>query len=260
MSHELSIFGKLKNAMITSCDDVLYFSDNETQLLDAEYLLTVNSAKSIRELNRHFGTPYNIFLENDTKKFATSCTPLLGRENADNFLGYRHVIRNSNNTLRSGKIDIAVYTNKNGDDIPICAIEVKGFNPNKSLIIADLERNSEYFRLTSRTGASILPFAFFISLHSYKGVWNDKKEKSNILKLENRYKKYINDSENLKNLHQSVEAFTIRRGVIPDANDPYIQEHGLRGDEDYQFVGVVITTKQPQACQSIATQQKCADV
>lgn len=243
MNSESDIVNKLKESMSTSCDDALYFSDNETQLINAEYLLTVNAAKAIKELNHYFGDPYRIFLENDTKKFASGCTPLIRRDKADNFLGRRSVIRTSNNTHRIGRVDIAVYTNKNGIDIPLCAIEIKGFNPGKSLIIKDLERNSEYFGLVSCTGASTLPFAFFIALHSYKMVWNDDKEQSNILKIKKRYQNYINCNDNLKTLNQSVDAFTIRRGVIPDANDPYIQEHGLQGDEDYQFVGVIITTK-----------------
>lgn len=231
MNLELDIVNKLKESMGRSCDDAFYFSDDETQLIDAEYLLTVNAAKAIKELNHHFGDPYKICLENDTKKFASACTPLMGRERADNFLGYRPVIRTSNNTRRSGRIDIAVYTNINGIDTPICAIEVKGFNSSKPLIIEDLERNSEYFGLTSRTGASTLPFAVFIALHNYKGVWDDKKEQSNILKVRNRYRKYITDNSILNSRQQSLDVFTIRRGTLPEPNDPYIQEHGLQGNE-----------------------------
>lgn len=260
MNSELDIITKLKESMVTSCNDAFYFSDDETQLIDAEYLLTVNAAKAIKELNHYFGTPYRICLENDTKKFASACTPLMGRKKADNFLGYKSVVRTSNNAKRPGKIDIAIYTNNNGIDIPLCAIEVKGFNPSKSLIIKDLERNSEYFALTSPTGASTLPFSVFIALHSYRGVWDDKKEQSNISKLEKRYKSYINANNNLNGLNQRVEAFTIRRGVLPDTNDPHLQEHGLQGDEDYHFIGVVLTTKKNLTSQSSRTQQSCAGV
>jgi hypothetical protein len=243
MNSELDIINKLKESMKTSCDDAFYFSDDETQLIDAEYLLTVNAAKSIKELNHYFGSPYRICLENDTKKFASACTPLMTKVKADNFLGYKSVIRTPNNTRRSGKIDIAIYTDQNSIDIPLCAIEVKGFNPNKPLIIKDLERNAEYFNLTSRTGDSTLPFAVFIALHSYKGVWSDEKEQSNISKVKNRYQNYIDGNKNLNSLSQSVDVFTIRRGVIPDSNELHIQEHGLQGDEDYLFIGAVVTTK-----------------
>jgi hypothetical protein len=243
MNPELEIVKKLKESMRTSCDDALYFSNDETQLIDAEYLLTVNAAKAIKDLNNYFGTPYKIYLENDTRIFATACTPLFGKRKADNFLGYRSILRTNNNTNRSGKIDIAVYTEKKGIDVPLCAIEVKGFNPSKSLIIEDLERNAEYFGLVSKTGRSTLPFAIFLSLHAYKGVWDENKEKQNILKVKKRYERYIKENSKLADLSHSVDAFTVRRGVLPDPNDPHIQEHGLQGDEDYHFIGVVLTTK-----------------
>ncbi|MFD2111344.1 hypothetical protein [Thiorhodococcus fuscus] len=243
MNSESKIITKLKTSMATSCDDAFYFSDDETQLIDAEYLLVVNAAKAIKELNYYFGTPYKIRLEHDTKKFATACTPLIIKEKADNILGYKSIIQTPNNTNRSGKIDIAIYTEKNGIDIPVCAIEVKGFNPGKSLIIQDLERNAEYFSLSSSTGPSILPFAVFIALHSYKGVWDDKKEASNLSKVKNRYEKYISDNDSLNHLCHCIDIITIRRGMLPDPDDPHTQEHGLQGNEDYHFVGALVTTK-----------------
>lgn len=260
MNSELDIINKLKESMRTSCDDAFYFSDDETQLIDAEYLLTVNAAKAIKKLNHYFGSPYKICLENDTKKFASACTPLMTKVKADNFLGYKSVIRTPNNTSRSGKIDIAIYTESNSFDVPLCAIEVKGFNPSKPLIIKDLERNAEYFELKSPTGGSILPFAVFIALHSYKGVWNDKKEQSNLSKVKNRYQSYIDDNNKLNSLSQCVDVFTIRRGVLPDPNDPHIQEYGLQGDEDYLFIGAVVTTKKNLTNQSARTQKSCAGV
>ncbi|MGB0496654.1 MAG: hypothetical protein ACPGJI_09875, partial [Kangiellaceae bacterium] len=113
----------------------------------------------------------------------------------------------------------------------------------KPQIIKDLERNAEYFHLSSRTGESTLPFAVFIALHSYKLVWSDKKEQSNLSKVKGRYQSYIDGNKNLYSLCQSVDVFTIRRGVLPNPNDPHIQEHGLLGDEDYLFIGAVVTTK-----------------
>lgn len=246
--------------MKTSCDDAFYFSDDETQLIEAEYLLTVNAAKAIKELNPYFGSPYKIRLENDTQKFASACTSLMAKVKAENFLGHKTVIQTPNNTRRPGKIDIAIYTDQNSIDIPLCAIEVKGFNPSKHLIIKDLERNAEYFYLSSRTGDSTLPFSVFIALHSYKGVWSDEKEQSKLSKVKKRYQNYITSNKSLNSLSQSVDVFTIRRGVLPDPNDPHIQEHGLQGDEDYLFIGAVVTTKKNLTSQSSRTQKSSATV
>ncbi|MAB97234.1 MAG: hypothetical protein CMK71_04080 [Pseudomonadaceae bacterium] len=243
MPIESKIIEKLKKALHTSCDDAFCFSDDETQLIDAEYLLTVNAAKAIQELNHYMGTPYKIRLEHDTGKFSTACTPLFGKKPANNFIGHSIVTRSRNNTKRPGKIDIAIYTNSNGIDTPLCAIEVKGFKPSKELVTQDLERNAEYFGFTSRTGNSTLPFAAFIALHSYRHVWSDEKEKKNLIKVENRYKKIIDKNKNLNKLTNNINIFTIRRGTLPAHDDPDIQIMGLQGNEDYHFIGVVITTK-----------------
>lgn len=243
MTTELDIIEKIKKALHTSCEEAFYFSDDETNLIDAEYLLTVNVAKEVKELNHYFGTPYKIFLEHNTKKFSTACTPQFGRKPCQNFLGYKDTIRSKNNTKRSGKIDVAIYTSSNGLNIPLCAIEVKGFNPSATAINKDLERNAEYFQFTSPSGDSTLPFTIFTALHSYKNVWNDEKEAKNLRKLEERYNRIIAKNYNLKNLKPELKVMTVRRGIPPDTNNPDLQETGLNGDEDYQFVGVIVTMK-----------------
>jgi len=238
MNSIYDITNKLKDALRISCDDAFYFSDDETRLIDTEYLLTVNSAKSIKELNQYFATPYKIFLEHDTEKFATACTPLFGTKSDDN--SYDLTVRTNNNTVRPGKIDIAIYLTDNGIDIPLCAIEVKGFNPRKGNIIDDLKRNAEYFLISSPTGVSTLSFTLFMALHSYKKTMTDQKESSNIRKLHKRYDKYMEDILLPSDVSHRIEVLTIRRGRVPEPDDPYTREWGLQGNEDYQFIGAIV--------------------
>lgn len=243
MNSELDIARKLKESMRTSCDDVHYFSDDEAELVNAEYLITVNAAKAIQELNTCFGTPYKIRLEAHVKTFSASCTPLMARILDPDGLPRKSVIRKVRPAADSRRIDIAIYRDQNSIDIPVCAIEVKGFDPSANLITKDLERNSEYFWLKSNTGDSMLPFTFFIALHSYKNVLNDNKENRNIDKIKGRYQGYIERSPILNRLHHDIDVFTIRRGIVPDVDDLYDENHELQGDEDYHFIGVVVTTK-----------------
>lgn len=232
---------KLKIALCQSCDDAYYFSDDETSLIDAEYLLTVNAAKSIRELNSYFGSPYKIYIEHSTKKFSSSCPPQFLQVEDNNILGYKRILRKGAfDTKRPGKIDIAVYTNNQTLESPYCAIEIKGFNPSRVKIIEDLERNLEYFSFHANTGKSELPFSLFIALHSYKGTWTDSKEADNIRRIERRYKKYLKDISVSSNITINMQIFTIRRGIVPDPNDQYIQMYGLQGNEDYHFIGAII--------------------
>ena len=37
-----------------------------------------------------------------------------------------------------------------------------------------------------------------------------------------------------------VDVFTIRRGLVPNPDDPFFKETGLEGTEDYHFIGVLV--------------------
>jgi len=240
MSTKEDITGKIKVALRISCDEALYFSGDEAQIIEAEYLITINAAKCIKELNQSLGYPYRIRIEHCTEAFGTACTPLLGKQPADNILGHTIVARTKNDTDRPGRIDLAVYKETNGDDAPVCAIEFKGFNPTKERILDDLKRNAEYFSMASPSGSSVIQFTAFAALHRYVGVWNQDKECKNIEKVRGNYEKYINESSDLSHLSHEIDVFTLRHGTAPSVDDPYVLEHGLQGDEDYHYVGVVV--------------------
>ncbi|MEH0758694.1 hypothetical protein H4F20_03285 [Vibrio sp. 16] len=236
----MTIKQQLKSALIESCDDSLYFSGDETSLIDAEYLLTVNSVKSIKKLNSCFGDPYKIFLEHSTAEFSTNCPPPVMKVKT-NTPFRRSILRNSKlNTALTGKIDIAIYDGRAQLPKPECAIEVKGFNPQKDKILDDLIRNLEYFTMQANTGTSRLPSAYFIALHSYKNTMSDKKEASNLKRVEKRYWNYLSTLQLPSQVKASVEIFTIRRGLVPDKDDPHTAQFGLDGTEDYHFMGAII--------------------
>ena len=180
------IIKKLKQALKQSCDDAFLFSDDETRLIDAEYLLTVNAAKAIQELNTYFGTPYRICLENKTQTFCDACTSrfIYKRDHGKKSIGLtkRGFVPD---VKRPGEIDIAIYKEKNMEISSYCAIETKGFNPSKRLILMDLNRNLEYFSKHSQTGKSKIEFTIYVALHSYKNTLSDAKEQRNIDKVKN---------------------------------------------------------------------------
>lgn len=235
---------KLKSALILSCHDAYKFSDNKSHLIDAEYLLTVNAAKKICELNNYFGTPYKIYLEHSTETFATKCTPLIKKDNKAIPIFSKKTIRNiSSNTDRDGKIDICVYTPEAAyalSDKPLCSIEIKGFRPSKDKVIDDLKRNLEYFSLAANTGRSELPFNFFISLHNYSNTFTDDKENKNIEKIKRQYGSYLDELSIPDEIHREIIAFTIKRGILPHVNDIEAIQLGLEGDEDFHFIGIIV--------------------
>lgn len=176
----------LKEAMNITLQDILLFTDNPTVGIQAEYLLTVNVAKEIAKLNRYYADPYIIYLEKKTTHFARQCLPAIvwGKARLTDGLSRIQALkeRQKNTRLlnfkqvdtkhRTGKIDVAIYQHpKNGQlgEQPLCAIELKSFNPSKNKIIADLERNLFFLNLKANTGDSALPYTLFGALH-----WNKK--------------------------------------------------------------------------------------
>lgn len=237
------IIKKIKDAMNESISDTFEFTFDEIHLMDAEYILTVNIAKSIRELNHFFGTPYRIFLEHRTKYFASSCTPIFDKNFALRCYDPESRISSQTDTKRKGKIDIAIYTHDNSEEKPLCPIEVKGFNPSKIEILKDLERNIEYFGIESTTGKSILPFSLYVALHMYRLPFTEEKKLANEKRIILRYKNYLNLIKTDVKLKHSVEVHTVSEGRLPYED---IGEEGVcifESDQDYQFMGVIVCTE-----------------
>ncbi len=112
MSLIAQIEEKILEGMRNSCYDTFLFLEDESQKIGAEYLLTVNVAKMLANLNQYIGHPYKIYLERKTRLIASDCVPLFGREVANNFLGYRQILRKQHNTSRNGKADITLQAGR----------------------------------------------------------------------------------------------------------------------------------------------------
>lgn len=172
----------LVKAMKRACDDMLRFSGEPAKRLNAEYLFTVAVAKELAGLNRYHGDPYRIYLEKKTRDFAKDC---LHPVKFGNSMQRGSITRRTGvpKLSRNGRIDVAVYEDvpNNGylGHQPICAIELKGFNPARALVLEDLKRNLEYFSVKGNTGSSVLGTALFGALHSWSmvGTQSEKKQK-----------------------------------------------------------------------------------
>lgn len=232
---------KIWKGMRASCSDTFFFLEDESQQIAAEYLLTVNVAKNLADLNKYIGYPYKIYIERKTSLIATDCVPLFGREVAINIFGYRRVLRKRQNTSRNGRADIALYYNTGGlSDTPVGVIELKGFDPGSTYVIKDLSRNVEYFNLKCRTGVSQIKYTCFAAMHSFPKSITDEQIKIDLSGLRAKYENWQAKVELPSNICCRLSVDTISRAL----EFSYLDEENLEDKElesNHHFAGVIVS-------------------
>lgn len=232
----------LVNAMKRACDDMLRFSGEPAMRLNSEYLFTVAVAKQIDELNGFYGDPYRIYLEKQTRDFAKDCLYPVRFGNSLQ-RGSTRFRKGVPKLSRNGRIDVAVYEDIPKNDYlghqPICAIELKGFNPARTLVLEDLRRNLEYFSITGNTGDSVLRSALFGALHSWSQVGTQSEEEAKSEVLRRKYEGWLSELPKASNVCRTVTVHQVRQdleGEVVDEGDYQV----LNSDTIHNFVGIVV--------------------
>nr|WP_314530168.1 hypothetical protein [uncultured Pseudomonas sp.] len=234
---------KVKDAMAAACNDMLRFSDEPAREINAEYLLTVNVAKAIDELNMQPADPYKIYIEKHTRDFARDCLhPILfGKPLVRNSSVFR---KGRPSIKRNGRIDVVVYYN---DPLttyfgtqPLCAIELKGFNPSRTLVVADLQRNLEFHKVVGDTGESVLPFSLFSALHSFNSTYDEAGLRANLTKVHSFYKSLFPQVGDLSGHELTIRTFTVSHDLIGRVLDEGEEHEALDTDARHHFVGAIV--------------------
>lgn len=227
--------------MRSACDDMLRFSGEPARPLNAEYLFTVAVAKQLDRLNGYYGDPYRIYLEKSTKEFSRDC--LLPIKFGHPIKRGSSIIRRNSPKFNNGRIDIAVYEDvpNNGymGHQPICAIELKGFNPARNLVIKDLKRNLKYFSVTGETGGSVLESTIFAALHCWNKTESESKEAKRAKDIENRYISWLSEIGHAASVDAHVKAHTISKELVGEVVDEG-EYQALYADTIHHYVGVTV--------------------
>ena len=232
----------LIKAMRKACDDMLRFSGNPAMRINAEYLFTVAVAKQIDELNWYYGDPYQIYLEKRTRDFAKDCIHPFKLGNSKR--RGASMIRNGSPKLsRNGRIDIAIYGNilNNGHtgSQPMCAIELKGFNPAKNLVLKDLRRNLEYFSNSGCTGESLLGSTLFGALHSWSNLGTEAEEDQKYESLRRKYQGWLSQLPQVPCVRSAVTVHEVRKELEGEVIDD-VDCKVLNTDAIHNFAGIVV--------------------
>ena len=200
---------KILDGLRAACDDTVVFTEDFSRPIDAEYLAAVYVAKQIATLNTGLGYPLKIYLEMCAESFKAECTPLLASVAAANLTGKKLVPRSRTSIGRSGRIDVAVMRDGELDRVPVCAIEMKAFNPSRARVVADLRRNAEYFESGS-TGASQIEFVTLAAVRSYYVT------ESRESKARKTFEGYAATVPPPSGVNMTVEVATLRAGSVDE--------------------------------------------
>ena len=244
MPHLTNIQQKIREAMVSACKDMHEFTGLASIEINAEYLLTVNVAKAIARLNSYYADPYQIFIEIGTKRFARDCLRPIVFGNP--FVRESTIFRRGTpNIKRNGRIDVAVYVDKPNNSYigaqPLCAIELKAFNPKRKLVLDDLRRNLEYFQISGLTGRSIIEFTMFAALHAFPKHKHraDHQIQRNEHDTKVKYEKWLSELGRTDDVHIDIDAFTISKellGAVVDEDDHQV----LDTNACHHFVGIIV--------------------
>jgi hypothetical protein len=236
---------KIEDAMVQSCNDMLRFTDEPSRKFNSEYLFTVNMAKKISRLNGPNADPYKIYLEKATRVFAKDCLApvILGHPEKRGSTTFR---RHTPNIRRNGRVDVAIYIDVPNNGYfgaqPLCAIEVKGFDPQRKRVVDDLKRNLEFHRVRGATGGSVLEFSCLAALHSFRKVEDEDQAKRDIDSVRSKYQRWLAEVGNIDDIDCEIDPFTVsedRIGRVLDEGE-YL---ALDVDSMHHFVGVIVTFK-----------------
>lgn len=241
-NHQKALRSAIEKGMMQACRDMYSFCDKPQKEFNAEYLFTVATARAIDELNGAPADPYEIRIERSTKYLERDCLKPFIKAPGTSFrrptlFRDKH---QASTIKRNGRVDIAVYSDgyHNGypGKMPLCLIELKGFNPPRHLVLDDLRRNLEFHRLRGVTGGSVLDLSFFAALHSRTPAREATSEQA----VKKQYEKWMMQLGEVSDLATQVQTFTVSKDVRGRLQEE-VNEVVIDTTSRHHFIGVVVS-------------------
>lgn len=228
----------IRDNILKGIKEIFYFNQlaniDSSDFIKPEYLLTVKIAEQLALCK----SDYLIKLEEDTSTFAKSCV-----KSWNNGL-----LNDCHNSVRNGKIDIAVYSTKSNSghypNKPLFPIEIKNINPSKYSFLKDVERNINFFKISDvNTGDSVLELAFNVAIEEFKDIFKEHVP-DKIVVVKEKYKNWIQNSNLIINdLYFDVFAECVDSPIC-SINDKPNRDEGddpsLYLNNDYTRIGVIV--------------------
>ncbi len=249
-----SVKDGMKNA--SSISQLLNFTNGG--IIKTEYIATVKIGEELIKNEISQLHDYKIIFECPTKKFIRSLHEPFKSKNP-----YSRTIKtifrnNLANSIRNGRVDIAILSNKGLFDRGVCAIEVKGNAPSKRSLELDILRNVEFINHTDSTSESSMAIGICCAFESFNHDSLKKKkehlvainrcdEKRLISSTSSKYENIVGVILNsIDNIKYKIDVFTTTSDLLDNGETQ--EDYESNQDNLHLTLGIMITLEKKQLC------------
>jgi hypothetical protein len=213
--------------------DIIRFNKEQDSDIKPEYLVTVNIAQKVAEINDQHNPddyPLRIKLEEKARRFLNACRVYVPATTADELFTLNYWEELVSDILPKSKqrVDIAIYDN---NEKPIALIEVKKFTQYPKTLNKDIKRNLNFLGYYKQTlYKSELNTSYLVFLYNDKVSVRDTEIASKISELKKFYEDFISDKNIDPKITTSVDVYSITNSLLKGEDLKLPQEI-----QQYQF-------------------------
>jgi hypothetical protein len=197
--------------------DIIRFNKELDSDIKPEYLVTVNVAKRIAEINDVYNPdeyPLRIRLEEKARKFLNACRVYVPATTVDELFTLNYWEELVSDILPKSKqrVDIAIY---DSNEKPLVIIEVKKFTQYPKTLKKDIKRNLNFLGLYKQTlFQSELKTSYLVFLYNDKDSIKESQVSSKISELKKFYEDFITEQKIDTNINTTVDVYSITNSLL----------------------------------------------
>ena len=197
--------------------DIIRFNKESDSDIKPEYLVTVNIAQKVAEINDQHNPddyPIRIRLEEKARRLLNACRVYVPATTADELFTLNYWEELVSDILPKSKqrVDIAIYDNT---EKPIALIEVKKFTQYPKTLNKDIKRNLNFLGLYKQTlYKSELNTSYLVFLYNDKVSVKDSEITAKIAELKKFYEDFIISKNIDTNITATVDVYSITNSLL----------------------------------------------
>ena len=236
------IENKILEGINSTYVDIIRFNREHNAIIKPEYIITVNIAQKISEINEKYNPdefPLRIKLEERARKVLNLCK-VYDDAKSINDLFILNKCRELDSKIKpKERVDIVIY---DYNDKPITVIEVKKFTEYPNLLIKDINRNLNFLGwFNQKLYDTILKNTYLVFLINDKDAVTENDINTHVAKIKKDYEKFIAEMNINNHINSDVKVYSITDSLINNSEVNLPQDiKQLKFEERHHYLCVII--------------------